>query len=395
MNHFTHDVDQSADTTDAQAISSAPSTPSVDAESTLQKIEDHLSRLKRERTDHSVAPASNFDALDYAKLSAAPRKAEFGEADPYVDSSETLILDTANPPTASGQSEPDGMPPAKTIDEILQKLSNYHAEIESNESNESNEADASHPNSGHSTAEPEHETQNDSPDVEVIAQARNNESPTDVDAPLVSSTYEPTSDLADDDSPPVTWFTDALSAIDELGGTNESETILLEASPAMAVPLVHAVDEENPESTEIIYDKRDFGDSADGVVELIPGSQEVEPDFFEFHAGNPSISETNQPAELQRPLDQAQLVDQNEEDQIFVANPGDIIRINGADGFSYIDLACFEVQQATFQKQVIKIDSGNGDEFEVHHQNIPYALFADGVEVDLTPDEAQSQIKKN
>jgi hypothetical protein len=67
----------------------------------------------------------------------------------------------------------------------------------------------------------------------------------------------------------------------------------------------------------------------------------------------------------------------------FWADCGDTIRIDGEDGYGYIDLACFDVKDARFQPSRIQIACDDGLAFQIEHRNIPHALFAGDVQVEL------------
>jgi hypothetical protein len=142
-----------------------------------------------------------------------------------------------------------------------------------------------------------------------------------------------------------------------------------------------------PETGESIFDVRDFSDSAAGTIEPIPGSFDVDPDLFEIKtndelesSGDSRQTHANSPQhDNNSELHNSPIVD----NQVFVAGTGDIIQINGSDGFDHIDLACFDVKWAMFSEQVIQIDNQQGTSFEIQYQDISYALFADGIEVRL------------
>ena len=73
------------------------------------------------------------------------------------------------------------------------------------------------------------------------------------------------------------------------------------------------------------------------------------------------------------------------DESTFLVDEGDVIRIDGNDGFDFIDLTCFSRSAATIKHDRIIVKDDENPSFEVHFKNIPHALFADGVTVDLTP----------
>ena len=180
----------------------------------------------------------------------------------------------------------------------------------------------------------------------------------------------------DEELPPVSWFTQPTG----LAGTTASKAKISNSSRP-ALPIV------NPESGEPIYDVRDFSSSATRVIEPIPGAFEVEPDLFDFQTIDElaTLEQPSNAAITDRPhagqLDSfAATV---EAQQLFMAGSGDMIEIDGNDGFDYIDLACFDVNLATFFDDVIVIDDQQGWSIQIHYTNVKHALFADDLEVDL------------
>ncbi len=74
-------------------------------------------------------------------------------------------------------------------------------------------------------------------------------------------------------------------------------------------------------------------------------------------------------------------------DNLFVVAEGDVIQIDGNDGYDFIDLACFPHDVAIIKPGSIIIIDESGSTFEVNYKNIGYALFADEVQLDLPPNE--------
>ena len=73
------------------------------------------------------------------------------------------------------------------------------------------------------------------------------------------------------------------------------------------------------------------------------------------------------------------------DDTTFLVDEGDVVRIDGNDGFDFIDLTCFARSTADVRHDRIIVDDGDNPKFEVHYKNIPHALFADGITVELPP----------
>jgi hypothetical protein len=295
---------------------------------------------------------SNFDALDYARIASVPHpnsqgnsqnlassqnrsdpisienvtsetltskdfEAPYGELDPYVDPAELMNKTTTQTPT------PDAVDLAN---QALEKLQGFEQALLANEVSS--------------------ESRLTSPAVEIIAGNDKAASTKQVGA----------SNLVDD-------------AVDsEL----ELATAPTASQATAIVPIV------NQESGEAVFDVRDFSDSADGTIEMIPNAFEVDPETFDYETADESQkgmrAQASQSEVYVNPIDDG---------QIFVAGTGDVIEVNGNDGFDHIDLACFDVECATISEQVIKIDDQQGASFEVRFQDVNYALFADGVEVRL------------
>ena len=66
-----------------------------------------------------------------------------------------------------------------------------------------------------------------------------------------------------------------------------------------------------------------------------------------------------------------------------MVDEGDVIRIDGNDGYDFIDLTCFERKTAVIKRDRIIVADENNPAFEVHFKNVQYVLFADNVRIDL------------
>jgi hypothetical protein len=67
----------------------------------------------------------------------------------------------------------------------------------------------------------------------------------------------------------------------------------------------------------------------------------------------------------------------------FWVSDGELISIDGNDGFGCIDLTCFELSAASFQASRIEIQCDDGVSFQIEYCNVSHALFANGIEVEL------------
>ena len=79
----------------------------------------------------------------------------------------------------------------------------------------------------------------------------------------------------------------------------------------------------------------------------------------------------------------AEKVEAAETEETFLVHEGEVIQIDGNDGYDFIDLAFFDRSFATLSPGRIVIKDQNSSVFEVQYKNVQYALFADGVRVDL------------
>lgn len=400
-------------TQNAGAHNNPASTPlgSIDVEKKKQQIEDNIRRLTESMDTQSISPSSNFDALDYAALSSAPSSERFAAADPYVNPTEPDFFDPAEMIQTEVQ---DPYPPAKSIDEILQKLNGYQTDLEFDEAAE--EAKQMETESPIDIQPQPVDAAWGEMDDEVNAET---DSPQKLEAVAILETQTDSEQAMFADIPSVEWFSDSAAPSPGLPPDASDELISEDPTSQIVAPLMGISDET--EIAETVFDVRNFSDSSGGTIEPIPGSQDVDPEYFDFNvAGKPepaqqftaSSSDATQaisqdvkpnepgPSADAKPLDFATIPEITDpadpastdaEDQLFVANDGDVININGADGFGYIDLVCFDVNEATFEPSIIKIDAEDGSRFEIHHSQIPFALFADGVKMDLISDDGDPQ----
>ena len=72
-----------------------------------------------------------------------------------------------------------------------------------------------------------------------------------------------------------------------------------------------------------------------------------------------------------------------EKDELFLAGEGDVIKIDGNDGYDFIDLACFNRTAAVISAGRIVVTEESGSKFEVQYQNVSHVEFADGVRIEL------------
>lgn len=190
-------------------------------------------------------------------------------------------------------------------------------------------------------------------------------------------------------------------------GPAQSNT--LDLTQPIAVPLYAEEEQGASSKTSLpVYDVRDFLDASKAQPEPIKGAYQVDPYFYDFEtaqgaeAGTTEItsyaelspsscgldvpdttdsSDTTESSETYSEV--PSLIEPAKDDQLFVANPGDVIQIDGADGFDHIDLACFDIEHATRDNDSILVDDKQGTKFEIRFRNVDYALFANGVTLDL------------
>ncbi len=125
--------------------------------------------------------------------------------------------------------------------------------------------------------------------------------------------------------------------------------------------------------------------------EPIQGSFDCDPDYFDLHSSRQCA---NQPLAMpsldaQRPTcgppPSSAIADEiSASDQIGViwAKENELIHVDGKDGYEYIDLTCFDLLQASFEANRIRIRT-QSHHFEVEYRNVSYAVFAGGQQVEL------------
>ena len=72
-----------------------------------------------------------------------------------------------------------------------------------------------------------------------------------------------------------------------------------------------------------------------------------------------------------------------DKDEVFLARTGDVIEVNGEDGFDRIDLACYDINCASISSNKIRIDDEQTGSFEIRFIDVDYAIFANGVKIRL------------
>lgn len=88
-------------------------------------------------------------------------------------------------------------------------------------------------------------------------------------------------------------------------------------------------------------------------------------------------------------------VDESDGKMFWVSANGQVIEIDGRDGFDYIDLAYFDLSQASFEGDCIKLQLPDHGTFQVQYRNIAYAIFADYQRVDLAVEIADCDVQEN
>lgn len=329
----------------------------------VDQLESNIQNVMGDSPAAAIPPAApGFDAVRYAQvsnqsLSASPPaeplpgdQVTFAASDPYVNLIESTPSD------------------APSIDSPIPTAAEMRQSVSSNP-----EPDASQP-----AVTPAAEQALSSnaglagPTVEIISEVEQSQSS---DETLIRGERQNAGATVDveETSASVAWYADSsVSDVDEAAAS--SATL---PTPESAVPLI------NPSTGEAVYDVRDFVSASDSVPAPIPGAFEVDPELFDFKTGD-ELSETTEPV---TGLDQKAVAENDElgEDQLFIADVGDVIQIDGKDGYNHIDLACFNIQCASFRPNVIQIDDQQGSSFEVRHRNIEFALFANNVKIDLVP----------
>lgn len=197
----------------------------------------------------------------------------------------------------------------------------------------------------------------------------------------------------------------------ELEPTTDSSIL---DNPTDKLELANSTDELPGQSGEIAVESLDeitqpefnvsaFAD-AEEIVEGTPapirGAYEVDRELFDYQVverpdpyadisqtgEDQTEPETDSVNAMEITADEAT----EQDDNYFWANTGDVITIDGNQGYGHIDLACFDVSDATFRGNQIQIACDDGTSFLIEHCNVTYAIFADGVEIELTTEEPDS-----
>jgi hypothetical protein len=101
---------------------------------------------------------------------------------------------------------------------------------------------------------------------------------------------------------------------------------------------------------------------------------------------NPNLAELNEASKAAEVVQEiGQLADELTE--IIYAQDKQVIYVDGRDGFQYIDLSCFQLSQASFEANRIRIHTAQHD-FEIDYRNVAHAVFADNQEVQLAAFES-------
>ena len=132
-----------------------------------------------------------------------------------------------------------------------------------------------------------------------------------------------------------------------------------------------------------VFDVRDFVDVSNRSPEPISGAYQTDPYCYDFNTAAEVSSVEAGDLDTDNPIPGETLLDPVQKDQLFIANAGDVIQIDGDDGFDHIDLACYDASDARVSEDRIIIDDENGTSFVIRFRNIDYALFGGGVKVDL------------
>lgn len=135
---------------------------------------------------------------------------------------------------------------------------------------------------------------------------------------------------------------------------------------------------------QLEFDVRNF-EEPNGAEEKQPapirGGFELDQDHFDYVA--PELGEVAAPTQVASTESERAA----QSDNLFYADAGDVIYVDGKEGFGHIDLACFDVSDATFQGNEIQIACEDGTSFQIDYRNVTHALFADGVEIELSANE--------
>ena len=315
---------------------------------TAQELEKNISRLSQNAPLPGNQSAQNFDALDYASFSlSSSRRAENqsplrepAETDPYINPSELAKSQATGRPDSDTRSRtPDAekrLPELTSPDEVSVPPSELHN--------------------------------------------RNARPASDVELTETTTTSHPTNNVPEDfdsmqiheELPPVTWFSDPSPII-----TPHSPP---KPSPRPSPRPQSVVTNLKPESNEQFYDIRNFSDSASGKIELIRGAYKAD---LEYWNSQPLASQPSQTEQTTSEIEEKNSEDIFEKDEVFLARTGDIIQVKGEDGFDRIDLACYDINCASISANSIRIDDEQNGSFEIHFVDVAYAIFANGVKIQL------------
>ncbi len=162
------------------------------------------------------------------------------------------------------------------------------------------------------------------------------------------------------------------------------QVALEEALASVAAEASTQTDVQEPEQSEPIKDAMPTVPEFDADAEIAAALAKCSdipdpvPDF-----GVPAFSDEtfDEPEIFNSGVEEVE--PERKSDDTFLVDEGDVIRIDGNDGYEFIDLACFQQSAATVEPGRIVIEDDNST-FEVHYKNIQYVLFAEGARVDLT-----------
>ncbi|MFK7768485.1 MAG: hypothetical protein AB8B55_14785 [Mariniblastus sp.] len=409
-----------------QAQSPEVGVGAIDVSGTLDSIDQNVQELIAPVVNQTTS--SNFDALGFAALSNTTTQAPAtftndqlpltATVDPYVAQEE--LDPVAKVKLELAKTKPAPVP--KTVDEILAKLSGY-GESDTDAQNEqvsSEPVETEGSDDSIATADdlgdmqdfdqtelPQEESGENPPNQHESLQ-RNSDAQVDT-IPNVPSQH----DQSIDHQPPTSETgTDAQAVAQQTAMIeNQNDHPQIESTPefdrlvnrnhfqqppvpvaivGQPVPIVPA--EMHP-TGEAIFSVQDFTEAKKGKLEPIPRAFEVDPDLFDVKTAE-QIAEANpkipygdaDPYSMIEPEDQPSDHSAKptfDNSQLFVADIGDVIQVDGNEGFDFIDLACFKLQDAEFFPNRILIATDDGENFEIRHVNIDRAVFADDIEVDL------------
>lgn len=141
------------------------------------------------------------------------------------------------------------------------------------------------------------------------------------------------------------------------------------------------------------FDVHLFAEEAEPVSELpipepIRSGFEVDQDYFDYAAIEQRIDaaakfEADGPAVIQPTNVKLREVSSD----IFWAQPDQVIYIDGMDGYGFIDLACFDLAAASFEANQIRVQLSDSSHFRIDYRNVTHAVFAQGVEIELSANE--------